>query len=298
MPDPTKPARRPRNSLTVDAILDVSESVAKSGFERLTIRAVAAELGASPMALYRYFTTKDELVDALLNRVLGTFVEPTATDDWFADLHAFARSHHAMLSSQPWAIALLVMHPNPGLNALPIGEAALRIMARGGITGDDAVVAFSGILALNYGWASFVAARRGAASNGARPAAPNAQLTALYPLTAEVAEALSQYGSAAHLRTCSPAPACRNPRRNRHGGLSRVPGPDDVDGDQGHPQISHASEHAMQRCLVGDETGHDRRAIGLSGEGHRVEPVGPVCIQVSHEPDLVQRFHVVILAGQ
>src|SRR5215218_294925 len=111
---PNATGRRPRNSLTVESIIDAAESVAIEGFDGLTIRAVASELGASPMALYRYFATKDELVDALLDRVLGRFEEPAATDDWFADLHTFARNHYAMLASQPWAITPLVSHPNPG----------------------------------------------------------------------------------------------------------------------------------------------------------------------------------------
>jgi len=183
----------------VESIIDAAESVAIEGFDGLTIRAVASELGASPMALYRYFATKDELVDALLDRVLGRFEEPAATDDWFADLHTFARNHYAMLASQPWAIAPLVSHPNPGLNALPIGEIALRILSRGGITGDDAVVAFSAIVAMNYGWASFVSARQDAVDASVeaerRASAPRARD---YPLTAGVADALNEYGSAAH----------------------------------------------------------------------------------------------------
>ena len=198
-PSPRATGRRPRNSLTMESILDAAESVAIEGFDGLTIRAVATELGASPMALYRYFATKDELVDALLDRVLGRFEEPATTDDWFADLHAFARNHYAMLASQPWAITPLVSHPNPGLNALPIGEIALRILARGGITGDDAVVAFSGILAMNYGWASFVSARQDAVETSVQDERTTSAVPARdYPLTGEVADALSQYGSAAH----------------------------------------------------------------------------------------------------
>ena len=196
---PHATGRRPRNSLTMESILDAAESVAIEGFDGLTIRAVATELGASPMALYRYFATKDELVDALLDRVLGRFEEPATTDDWFADLHNFARNHYAMLASQPWAITPLVSHPNPGLNALPIGEIALQILSRGGITGDDAVVAFSGILAMNYGWASFVSARRDAVDTSVQDERRASAARARdYPLTAEVAAALSQYGSATH----------------------------------------------------------------------------------------------------
>lgn len=190
-------SRRTRNSLTVEAILDAAEGVAATGFDALTVRAVAVQLESSPMALYRYFATKDELVDALLNRVLGRFAAPRETGSWADDLAAFARNHREMLRDHPWAITPLIGHPYPGPNALPIGEAALGILQRAGMTGDAAVAAFSGIVALNYGWSSFVLAREAAAGpdgGGARlpPAPPE------FPLTAAVAGPMNRYGSEEH----------------------------------------------------------------------------------------------------
>ncbi|MDI3212183.1 TetR/AcrR family transcriptional regulator [Arthrobacter sp. AL12] len=187
-------SRRPRNTLTVEAILDAAETVAARGFESLTIRAVATELGASPMALYRYFGTKGELVDALLNRVLGRFLPPPESGDWISELRAFARRHRELLNRHPWAIGALIGHPFPGPNALPIGETALRILGRGGIAGDAAVATFSGIIALNYGWSSFVMARGGDghAPDPLPPAPPE------YPLSLAAAASLASYGSAAH----------------------------------------------------------------------------------------------------
>lgn len=196
---PPLPERRARNSLTVESILDAAERVALDGFEALTIRAVATDLRSSPMALYRYFGTKDELVDALLNRVLGRFDQPAETDDWVADLQLFARNHYSMLASQPWAIRPLVSHPNPGMNALPIGETALRILARGEITGDAAVATFSGIIALNYGWASFSAARlKTPVDDREQSDDPAIATPSEFPLTAKVANALADYGSRDH----------------------------------------------------------------------------------------------------
>ncbi|WP_104173211.1 TetR/AcrR family transcriptional regulator [Arthrobacter sp. Y81] len=188
-------SRRARNSLTVDAILDAAEQVAATGFESLTVRAVAVALEAAPMSLYRYFATKDELVDALLNRVLGRFTAPPETASWPDDLAAFARNHRRMLRDHPWAVTPLIGHPYPGANALPIGEAALRILQRAGITGDAAVAAFSGIVALNYGWSSFVLAREAASGGGAvqlPPAPPE------FPLTAAAAGPMNRYGSEDH----------------------------------------------------------------------------------------------------
>jgi AcrR family transcriptional regulator len=185
--------------LTLEGILDAAEAVATRGFEGLTIRAVATELEASPMALYRYFTTKDELVDALLNRVLGRFEPSAPTDDWARDLRTFALDHRRMLSDHLWAIGALTTNPNPGANALPIGEVALRVLHRGGIDGDDAVATFSGLIALNYGWASFVAGKQRADAAGLEVVGElPASLADVFPLTVGVAGAMSRYASDAH----------------------------------------------------------------------------------------------------
>jgi AcrR family transcriptional regulator len=192
-------SRRSRSSVTADEILHAAEHVARDGFDALTMRAVAARMGASPMALYRYFATKDDLIDAMLDRVLGRIESPVPTEDWRADLAAFAVAHKAVLSDNPWAIVPLFTHSNPGVNATVIGETALRILSRGGVTGREAVATFCGILALNYGWFAFTTARNATRATAEPEAALNAALSMLppdrFPLTLSVAEELSDYGS-------------------------------------------------------------------------------------------------------
>jgi AcrR family transcriptional regulator len=192
--------RRPRGSLTPELILDAAEAVAAQGFEALSMRAVAARLGAVPMALYNHFATKDQLVDALLDRILHRFEPAPPSDDWIDDLRAFALAHRRLLADHAWAVAPLFTQPNPGLGAVRIGEHVLGILERGGLAKDDAVAAFSGLIAINYGWASFTAAR------DLDPTGPSHDVTAMlsqlppavFPLTVGVAEAMGAYGSDAH----------------------------------------------------------------------------------------------------
>ncbi|SFR92854.1 transcriptional regulator, TetR family [Microbacterium sp. cf046] len=198
-PAPNPRPRRGRSSVSADEILRAAEHVAREGFDALTMRAVATEMGASPMALYRYFATKDDLVDAMLDRVLGRIDLRPPTDDWLVDLSAFATAHRAVLAAHPWAIVPLFTHSNPGINATVIGEAALSILARGGIDGARAVATFCGILALNYGWFAFSAARdatRGTVDPEAALAGALAMLPAdRFPRTLSVAGELAHYGS-------------------------------------------------------------------------------------------------------
>jgi AcrR family transcriptional regulator len=192
--------RRPRGSLTPDVILDAAEQVAAHGFDALTMRAVAARLSAVPMALYNHFATKEQLVDALLDRVLSRFEPQPATDDWAEDLRRFAGAHRRLLVSHPWAVAPLFARPNPGISSVRIGEFALGILRRGGFSDARAVAAFSGIIALNYGWSSFTTAR------DLDPGGPGHDVGAIlaslsrteYPLTVDVADEMGAYGSDRH----------------------------------------------------------------------------------------------------
>src|SRR3954466_8276214 len=156
---PAPRRRRPRGSLRPELILDAAEAVAAQGFDALSMRAVAARLGAVPMALYNHFATKEELVDAILDRVFRRSRPQATSDHWTDDLREFARAHRRLLVEHPWAVAPLFTRPNPGLSSVRIGELALGILRRAGFSKARAVAAFSGIIALNYGWSSFTAAR-------------------------------------------------------------------------------------------------------------------------------------------
>lgn len=199
-PRPTGRTRRPRGSLSPELILDAAEAVAEEAAGAITVRAVAGRLGAVPMALYNHFATKEQLVDALLDRVLSRFEPEAATTDWAEDLRRFARAHRRLLTSHPWAVSSLFARPNPGLGAVRIGEHALGILRRGGLGDAAAVAAFSGVVALNYGWSSFTTARDlDPGSPGHDVADVSAALPAeLFPLTVAVAAELGAYGSGAH----------------------------------------------------------------------------------------------------
>ena len=163
------------------------------------MRSVAARLEAAPMALYNHFADKDELVDALLDRVLARFEPPSPTGDWHEDLKAFARAHRRVLTDHAWAVSPLFSHPTPGMSAVRVGEHALAIIRSGDVTNDEAVAIFSGVIALNYGWSSFTAARQLNPAAGEQVAAAMAMLPAeAFPHTAAVAAEMVGYGSDEH----------------------------------------------------------------------------------------------------
>src|SRR3954451_9703051 len=199
-PHPPRRARRPRGSLAPAVILDAAEAVAHQGFDALTVRAVAARLRAAPMALYNHFADKDELVDAPLDRVLTRFEPPPPSGDWIEDLRGFARAHRRLLTDHPWAVAPLFTRPSPGLDAVRIGEHALSVLSRAGITQARTVAVFSGVIAFNYGWSSFTTARDLDPGGPSHDVAAALKLLPLehFPLTVGVADEMGAYGSDDH----------------------------------------------------------------------------------------------------
>src|SRR5271168_929085 len=71
-------AARSQPVLTRGCVVDAAaEIVAAEGYQALSMRRLAARCGVAPMTLYSYIGTKDELLQALMNRVLADNEVPT-----------------------------------------------------------------------------------------------------------------------------------------------------------------------------------------------------------------------------
>lgn len=75
-------ARKPGNQLSREAVVDHALQVADvDGLDALTIRRLAQDFGVTPMALYWHFGNKDELLDAVGERVVAGMRIPEASAD-------------------------------------------------------------------------------------------------------------------------------------------------------------------------------------------------------------------------
>ena len=194
--------RRRRNSISRDEIVRVARGIAESeGAEALTIRAVASAIGSAPMSLYNHVATKEALLDAVLDEVLGDLRVGDSGRDWRDELVAFAFALADHLGRHGWAVIPLMSRPDPGEKATALGEVPLAIALRGGLRPAVAVTAFASILALVYGRAAFIAAaaRAHAQTKGEVDARIMAAMAEQYPATASVAAELQDYASREHL---------------------------------------------------------------------------------------------------
>jgi predicted enzyme related to lactoylglutathione lyase/AcrR family transcriptional regulator len=105
----SRSGRRGRpTQLSRDAVLDAAERLAaERGADTLTMRAVAAELGVSPMALYRHVSDKDGLLVAVLDRQVASLQRPRLPRDPRARLERLFRWLHDGLDERPWVVELL-----------------------------------------------------------------------------------------------------------------------------------------------------------------------------------------------
>ena len=98
---PTK--KRPLNR---DRVLDKAIALAdRDGLEALSMRKLAQALGVEAMSLYNHVANKGDLVDAMVDRVIGEIELP---DDggWEDAVRRCAVSAHAAFVSHPWACEL------------------------------------------------------------------------------------------------------------------------------------------------------------------------------------------------
>jgi TetR/AcrR family transcriptional regulator, tetracycline repressor protein len=132
-----------RTRLTRAAVVDRALALAdKSGLDALTIRKLAAELGVTPMALYWHFRGKDELLDALGDRLWGE-IDLTVDRDapWTEQIRGLFESLLEVLRAHPAAPELLRHSKKMGDTALNVTELALDILRTAGFSPEDASTA-------------------------------------------------------------------------------------------------------------------------------------------------------------
>jgi AcrR family transcriptional regulator len=82
------------------------------GIEAVSMRALAAELGVAATSLYRYVARKDELIELMVDAVMGEDLRFEISGGWRQDLHSFAHALRAMILRHPWMAA-----PSAGLRS-------------------------------------------------------------------------------------------------------------------------------------------------------------------------------------
>jgi AcrR family transcriptional regulator len=111
---PERAARGPAPSLSRAEITTTAVTLADThGIEAVSMRALAVELGVGAASLYRYVARKDEVIDLMVDAVMGNDLQFEIRGDWREDLRSFAHGLRAMILRHPWMAV-----PSAGLRNL------------------------------------------------------------------------------------------------------------------------------------------------------------------------------------
>jgi AcrR family transcriptional regulator len=117
--------------LSLDRVVRMGLHAAdEEGLDALSVRGLAAKLGVSPMALYRYFKDKDDLLDRMVVAALHEESFPSAVPrGWRAQLEVAARTEWRVLRRHPWLARVVNLpRPRPIPVALNLTEWVLRAL--------------------------------------------------------------------------------------------------------------------------------------------------------------------------
>lgn len=168
---PEPPTRGPKPALTVERIVRAAIDVADGdGLGALSMRRIAERLGVGTMSLYTYVPGKGELIDLMVDSVVGERVvgervpagSPSTgeveaapapapappSSGWRASLERLAREGLASYERHPWLLQLAWNRPPLGPNVLDDEEATLAALSGSGLEPRELVAAAT--LVSNY----------------------------------------------------------------------------------------------------------------------------------------------------
>ncbi|MBL7254907.1 TetR/AcrR family transcriptional regulator [Paractinoplanes lichenicola] len=134
-----KPPRTPSGqpSLSRDQIVRAAmEILDEDGLDGLSMRRLGTKLDAGATSLYWHVAHKDELLELVVDEVLGEVYVPEPGDTSFRiGASVVANGMRAALLRHPWALSLLGRHPTLGPNAMRMGERLMKLFVAAGFTG-------------------------------------------------------------------------------------------------------------------------------------------------------------------
>jgi AcrR family transcriptional regulator len=130
--EPPPPRKKP---ITVERITDAAlQVVATEGYEALTIRRIAAVLGAGPSSLYAHILNKEDIDDLLVGRLCSEVVLPEPDEarwrEQILDVYTQIRDQY---SKYPGVSRAALGTVPTNLHALRVREGLLAILLAGGI---------------------------------------------------------------------------------------------------------------------------------------------------------------------
>jgi len=127
--------------------------VDRDGLEGLSMRKLGRELAVEAMALYHYFPSKDALIDAIVEAVVGEMGAPSEAGSWEERLRERFRSYRQLAQAHPHVFPLVGKRTVKSPEALAPVEQMLDILRGAGFTPEQALQSFRTLSSYAYGYA-------------------------------------------------------------------------------------------------------------------------------------------------
>lgn len=155
--------RAPWGTISRDQVVETATAIVRAGgYEEMTIRGLAAEMGVGPMSLYRHVRDKDDLLDEVVDRLLAEAWHPRPmSGDWAAWIAEAANKFRWFLVNQPAALHVYLRHPVISPAAVARMNAMMEVLR--GVMGDEEAAkrAYAAIHTYTLGFAALEASRAG-----------------------------------------------------------------------------------------------------------------------------------------
>ena len=128
---PEPPSRPALGPLSRERIVRAAIAIAdEEGLPSVSLRKVGAALDAGPMRLYGYLSTKEELLELMVDAVYGEMATPSPLrGDWRKALRTVAQRTRRAVAQHPWLVELLGGRLNLGPHTMAQLEAALAALS-------------------------------------------------------------------------------------------------------------------------------------------------------------------------
>ena len=127
----------PREPLTKERILRTAVALADAGgVGSLSMRRLAQELGVVPMALYKHVANKDEMLDGMVDVVVGEIDPPGEGADWKTAIRERVLSARRALLRHPWASRVIESRTAPTPTVIGYMDEMIGILRKGGFSVD------------------------------------------------------------------------------------------------------------------------------------------------------------------
>src|SRR5437870_4519003 len=111
-----------RLPLSKERVLRTAMALAdQGGIDSLSMRRLAQELGVEAMSLYHYVSSKDDILNGIVEIVVAEIEVPSGGKDWRAAVRSSAISFHDALARHRWAANLI-------MSGIGVGTARVRYM--------------------------------------------------------------------------------------------------------------------------------------------------------------------------